>query len=490
MSSATPAVAQQASDAPQLKRELGVRDLTLFAVACVTAARWVPIAAHAGFASLTLWLLAGLLFLVPLTIAVAALVAKYPGAGGLYVWTREDFGPWNGFVSFWLYWIGIAFLFPTAALLYTKVGFSLLGPTYASLGENRYWLLGATLVLVWVGIGSNLFGLNVGKWTENAGAIATWAVGFVFVLVGWMVWRRRGFATAPHVVPSLQWGTISFWAAIAYAMSGMEGPGMMAGETHDPERTMRRAGWIASAFTVAFYVITTAALLVVLPPEKISELNGFVDVGNSAAELLRAPWLHPGHSRAGAGQRRRADWRPGHGDLAAAFCRRSGRPVAESIRKGPPAVENTVGSHADPGRGRDLPAGGVPTGRQLAGCLRRTGVDDGDHRLHPLRIRVRQCLESGQAAERAFRHGNHRARAGLLGGTARGDQQRVAVRRQNHCRERDHRGRRLDCVPRREGAARAVHSGLMWRRGGWLPAAARQDLRGAGQMDHFAARAG
>jgi amino acid transporter len=293
MSSATPAAARQASDAPQLKRELGVRDLTLFAVACVTAARWVPIAAHAGFASLTLWLLAGLLFLIPLTIAVAALVAKYPGAGGLYVWTREDFGPWNGFVSFWLYWIGIAFLFPTAALLYTKVGFSLLGPTYASLGENRYWLLGATLVLVWVGIGSNLFGLNVGKWTENAGAIATWAVGLVFVLVGWMVWRRRGFATAPHIVPSLQWGTISFWAAIAYAMSGMEGPGMMAGETHDPERTMRRAGWIASAFTAGFYVITTAALLVVLPPEKISELNGFVDVGNSAAELLRASWLTP-----------------------------------------------------------------------------------------------------------------------------------------------------------------------------------------------------
>ena len=293
MSSATPAVAQQASDAPQLKRELGVRDLTLFAVACITAARWVPIAAHAGFASLTLWLLAALLFLIPLTIAVAALVAKYPGAGGLYVWTREDFGPWNGFVSFWLYWIGIAFLFPTAALLYTKVGFSLLGPTYASLGENRYWLLGATLVLVWVGIGSNLFGLKVGKWTENVGAIATWAVGFVFVLVGGMVWRRRGFATAPHVVPSLHWGTISFWAAIAYAMSGMEGPGMMAGETHDPERTMRRAGWIGSAFTVAFYVITTAALLVVLPPEKISELNGFVDVGNSAAELLRAPWLTP-----------------------------------------------------------------------------------------------------------------------------------------------------------------------------------------------------
>jgi amino acid transporter len=83
--------------APALKRELGLRDLTLFAVSCVISARWIPIAAHAGPGSVTLWLLAAVFFVMPLTVAVAALVAKYPGAGGLYLWTRGDFGPWNGF---------------------------------------------------------------------------------------------------------------------------------------------------------------------------------------------------------------------------------------------------------------------------------------------------------------------------------------------------------------------------------------------------------
>lgn len=116
-------------NAPTLKRELGLRDLTLFAISCVISARWIPIAAHAGPGSVTLWLLAASFFVVPLTVAVAALVAKYPGAGGLYLWARGDFGPWNGFFCFWVYWMGIAFLFPTAALLYMKVAFSLLGPT-------------------------------------------------------------------------------------------------------------------------------------------------------------------------------------------------------------------------------------------------------------------------------------------------------------------------------------------------------------------------
>ena len=280
-------------DVRGLKRELRLTDLTLFSICCITSARWIPIAAHAGPGAVVLWLLAAAFFVVPLTVAVAALVAKYPGTGGLYHWTRQDFGPRNGFVCFWLYWVGIAFLFPTAALLYTKVGFALLGPGYVHLGDSRFYLLAAALALVWVGLGSNLFGLKVGKWTENLGAAATWILAVLLVVIAKLVWVRRGFATPLHLMPHWNWRTLSFWAAIAYATSGMEGPGMMAAEMHDPERTMRRAGWIASVFATAFYVSVTTALLAVLPPENISELNGFIDVGNSADQLLGMTWLSP-----------------------------------------------------------------------------------------------------------------------------------------------------------------------------------------------------
>ena len=281
------------ADKPALRRELGLRDLTLFAITCVTSARWIPIAAHAGPGSVTLWILAAVLFMAPLTVAVAALVAKYPVAGGLYLWTRQDFGAWHGFLSFWIYWVGIAFLFPSAALLYVRVGFSMFGSSFARLGDNRFYLLAATLAMIWIALGSNLIGLKVGKWTENLGGLATWAVGILLVAVACMVWTRRGSATPMHIVPKWSWGTVNFWAAIAYAMSGMEGPGMMAGEIRDPERTMRRAGWIASAFAAAFYVSATVAFLVVLSPGNISELNGFAEVGDSAGALLHAAWLSP-----------------------------------------------------------------------------------------------------------------------------------------------------------------------------------------------------
>jgi amino acid transporter len=79
---------------------------------------------------------------------LAALVTKYPGLGGLDLWTRRDFGAWPGFLCFWVYWIGIAFLFPTAALLYIRVGFSIFGPLFAHLGDNRFYLLGATVAMI------------------------------------------------------------------------------------------------------------------------------------------------------------------------------------------------------------------------------------------------------------------------------------------------------------------------------------------------------
>ena len=94
---------------PQLKRVLGLRDVTLFAIICIVGTRWIPAAAHAGPGSVTLWLLAALFFMVPLAIAVSVLSVKYPGAGGMYLWTRNDFGRWHGFLCFIVYWIGIAF---------------------------------------------------------------------------------------------------------------------------------------------------------------------------------------------------------------------------------------------------------------------------------------------------------------------------------------------------------------------------------------------
>jgi amino acid transporter len=277
----------------ELRRELGARDLTLFSIASIVGVRWIASAAHAGSGSVLLWLLAALLFLIPLSIAVAALTARDPEAGGMYLWSRRDFGPWHGFLCFWIYWMSTAIWFPSAAMFYMSAAVYTLGPRFHHLADSRIYLVISSLFAIWIALGTNIVGMKVGKWVENGAATATWILGLLLGFAAWMIWRRNGSATPFHLLPDFNWDTINFWASIAYGMTGMEVVGMMGAEIKDPERAIPRAAWVASLFTTIFYAGSTLALLVILRPEKISDLNGLAQTGEAAGSVLGVAWLAP-----------------------------------------------------------------------------------------------------------------------------------------------------------------------------------------------------
>jgi amino acid transporter len=285
--------APAASEPAQLKPELGLGDLTLFAIAFIVGPRWIAIAAHAGPGSIVLWVIAAVLFAGPLGVAVAALLQKYPGAGGLYLWTRKDFGPWHGFLAFWIYWFGIALTLPGSVMFAVSMSAYALGPGYAHLADSRVYVLVVSLVVIWIAIGTNLVGMKVGKWTENAGGVTSWILGALLVALAALVWSRRGGATPLHIWPTWNWDTLGFFGAIAFALSGMEVLGLMGSEIHSPERTVVPATWIGTVFATVFYAATTVALLVLLNPASISELHGLADGTNVAARLFGLSWLTP-----------------------------------------------------------------------------------------------------------------------------------------------------------------------------------------------------
>ena len=48
------------------------------------------------------------------------------------------------------------------------------GGSAASLTQNRTFLLSVSLALLVVAVGMNIIGLNIGKWLQNAGGVATY----------------------------------------------------------------------------------------------------------------------------------------------------------------------------------------------------------------------------------------------------------------------------------------------------------------------------
>ena len=276
-----------------LKRELGLRDLTLFAIACIVGPRWISVAASAGPGSVMLWIAAAVLFAAPLGVAVAALLEKYPGAGGLYLWARQDFGPWHGFLCFWIYWFAVALTLPSSAMFAMSMSAYALGPKYAYLADSQTYVVISTLISIWIGLGTNIVGMKVGKWTENLGGITSWLLGGLLVLAAAIVWKLRGSATPMPSAPTWNWDTLSFFGSIAFALSGMEVIGMMGGEIRTPRKIVVPATWLGTASTTVFYVSSTLALLVLIQPASINELHGLADGATVAAAALAWFWLTP-----------------------------------------------------------------------------------------------------------------------------------------------------------------------------------------------------
>lgn len=283
-----PSRLSQESNEKSLSRSLGLWDVVLLGITALVGTRFLATAAHAGPGSFSLFLLAGLFFVGPMAQSVGTLAMRKPGAGGQYVWARDDFGSWHGFLAFWLYWMGIASWAPSAAIAYVSIALYGIDP---ALVENRALTLAAGVGALWLGVGINLLGVRVGRWNQTLGSAAVWATTALLVAVAAMVYSRQGSATVLNVMPTAHLDTLNFWSQIAFAVTGIELLGMMSEEIRDPGKTIRRAGWIAGIVGVMIYGVATLAMLVVQKPEETNVMFGLMQAGQAAARTLGLGWI-------------------------------------------------------------------------------------------------------------------------------------------------------------------------------------------------------
>jgi len=276
-----------------LEKTLRTRDLVLFNVAAIVGMRWIALAAHSGPSSLSLWVLAALAFFVPQGLCVTALCSGIPEEGGLYVWSREAFGPRQGFVAGWLYWTSNILYFPTLTLSTVVFALYVFNFRFAALENSRAYTAGASLVLLAIALAFNIVGLNTGKWVQNVGGLAQWIPSAILLVLGVVALATAGSATpipARSLLPSLEKkDTIIFFAQICFGFAGLELAPMMAGEVHDPRRTFPRAIWISALTIAACYILGTLSMLWALPAGKISIIAG---VNQAIAQAGAAHGLH------------------------------------------------------------------------------------------------------------------------------------------------------------------------------------------------------
>ncbi len=278
----------------QLRREMGFWDVLLFNIATVLGPRWIAAAAHSGPTSISLWVIAAAFFFIPSALVINELSSRFPNEGGLYVWAKEAFGDFHGFVAGWTYWIYTVFYFPGLLLASAAMSAYIIGEGGATLEHNRQFLLLVSLAYLLVAVALNIVGLNIGKWLQNAGGVSTYAPLLLLVALAGFLWLRHGpvtHLTWTNVLPVWNWDTVNFWSQIAFAFTGLELVSAMSQEVRDPQRTLPRAVFAAGALIAAMYVVGTMAVMALVPPADVSTTSGVFHAITVGALALKIGFL-------------------------------------------------------------------------------------------------------------------------------------------------------------------------------------------------------
>ena len=275
----------------QLRKEMGFWDVLLFNIATVLGPRWVAAAAHNGTSSISLWILAALLFFVPSALVINELSSRFPEEGGLYVWAKEAFGDFHGFVAGWNYWIYTVFYFPGLLLASAAMSAYIIGENGAALSQNRTFLLSVSVGMLVVAVGLNIIGLNIGKWLQNAGGVSTYLPLLALLGIAAVLWTKHGpitHFTLANMMPVWNWDTVNFWSQIAFAFSGLELVSAMSQEVHNPQKTLPWAVYASGVLIAGMYIVATVAVLALVPAAEVSTTSGVfhaITVGSIALKI-------------------------------------------------------------------------------------------------------------------------------------------------------------------------------------------------------------
>lgn len=263
----------------QLKRQLGLASATALIVGEVIAVGiFLTPAGMAKSLGSPFWLLIVWLTMGAMAVCGAlcygALGARYPEAGGSYVYLREAYGRPVAFLYGWKCFLvmdpGI-----TAALAVGLAGYIGYLVNLTPVGAKLV-AVGAIALIAAVNIAGLRFGAGLMRWLTvlklgSLGLIMVWAIAFRLGDVSHFVpfvAQREG--SAP-LLGALAGGMVGAF----FAFGGWWDLSKLGGEIRNPQRTLPRAMVLGVILVTLVYVLTSAVFLYLVPLERVTSGETF-----------------------------------------------------------------------------------------------------------------------------------------------------------------------------------------------------------------------
>jgi amino acid transporter len=241
-----------------------------------------PAMAVFGLASVALYAIPAIVFLIPASLVSAELASGWQG--GVYNWVSEGISPAMGFAAIWCQFAQTIFYYP-AVLAY--VASTIAYATSPSLAHSGVYTMIVIIVLFWgaVFVSSRPMAA-IGKLASYGIVIGTLIPGLLLVVFGAIYLVQGNHSAAPlsshHLLPP--WSGLGSIVLIVngfFTYAGVEVNAVHVDELRDAPREFPRAILLAVALILLVFVLPTLALSVVIPSSHISLTAGVMQAFKS-----------------------------------------------------------------------------------------------------------------------------------------------------------------------------------------------------------------
>ncbi len=276
------------------KRVLSVFTLVMINVIAVDSLRSLTISANYGLSLIFYYLLAALIFFIPIALISAELATGWPRVGGLYVWVREAFGKRWGFFAIWLQWIYNIVWFPTILSFVSGTLAYLIEP---SLAENKTYMVSTILVAFWIATLVNCFGMRISGIISTLGAIFGTLLPMFLIIGLAATWLMTGhpsnieFSTHNLIPTFTSLNQSALFIGILFGLLGIEMSAVHAEDVKNPQRDYPKALLISGSIIVVSLIFSSLAIAIVVPHDQIKLVSGLVEAFEIFFNAFHIAWM-------------------------------------------------------------------------------------------------------------------------------------------------------------------------------------------------------
>lgn len=195
----------------------------------------------------------------------ASLSGMVPLSGGPFTYTRAGMGDFAGFLVAWGYWLSI--LCTNAAITVAMLGY--LGVFFPVLNESPLLSIAIGVSIIWLLTWINNRGIHHAGYVQLVTTVLKVIPLLLVTILGFL------FFNFDHFKPFNLSGTSSIEAIVQtttltlFAFLGVECATIPSEQIEEPYRTIPKATWWGTLFSIVIYILGSISIMGLIPPETL-----------------------------------------------------------------------------------------------------------------------------------------------------------------------------------------------------------------------------